>query len=219
MSTRESAAAVKQRFTEIFETNHWNSGESKSGTGSSASATGRLVPQLIDLIERRHLRSMVDAPCGDFNWISPVADRLSYRGFDIVDGVVAAAAARSHYEFGVADITADVLPTADVVHCRDCLVHLTFDLVWAALSLFKQSGSIWLLTTTFPDLTENGKGRLGGWRPLNLQAAPFSFGEPDELIVEKPDVALHPHYGRKAMGLWRIADLPAERGSAAECAG
>lgn len=203
-----SSNAVTEKFTEIFETNHWKSDQSASGTGSSEGATRELIPQLLSLIERRGFQTMVDAPCGDFNWQAPVAQAIDYQGFDVVPGVVAAAQARSSLPFAVADITSQTLPTADVIHCRDCLVHLTYDLCWDAIERFKASGSTWLLTTTFPDLEGNHKGRLGGWRALNLQLAPFEFPVPAELIVEKPDREPHPRYGRKCMGLWLIADLP-----------
>lgn len=202
--------AVAAKFTKIFSENSWKSTESISGTGSSHAATRELVPQLIELIDRRQIWNLIDAPCGDFNWVGPVAEHLGrYRGYDVVEGVVEQARARSHHQFEVGDITARVLPRADAIMSRDCLVHLPDDLVIQAIRNFVASGSIWLLTTHFPELAENKPGSLGGWRPLNLTLAPFNLPEPTEMLVERPSIPPHAVYGRKTLAAWRLEDLAA----------
>lgn len=202
--------AVTAKFTQIFSDNSWKSSESISGTGSSHAATRELIPQLISLIDRLQIWNLIDAPCGDFNWVGPVAEHLGrYRGYDVVEGVVERARERSHHQFDVRDITAEVLPRADAIMSRDCLVHLPDDLAVQAIRNFVASGSTWLLTTHFPELAENKRGSLGGWRPLNLTLAPFNLSEPTEVLIERPSIPPHAVYGRKTLAAWRLDDLAA----------
>jgi hypothetical protein len=47
------------------------------------------------------------------------------------------------------DLAVDRLPEADLILCRDCLVHLTYEDILKVISNFKKSGAKYLLTTTF----------------------------------------------------------------------
>jgi hypothetical protein len=53
------------------------------------------------------------------------------------------------------DLTRDPLPKVDLVLCRDCLVHLSFDDIYESLDNLRRSGSMLLLTTTLAE------GRIG----------------------------------------------------------
>lgn len=199
---------VQQTFTEVFQEQRWGSGESVSGTGSSLKATVELIPQLLSLVAEKSIGSFVDAPCGDFNWIGPVARAVdSYTGLDIVEEVVRRASERAAHDgveranFSVANIISDDLPAADLFLVRDCIVHLAFDQGLVALANVRAK-SKWLLTTTFPDLADNRDVKTGQWRPLNLQLAPFNFSPPIQLIVERPSIPPHEKWGRKCLGLW-----------------
>jgi hypothetical protein len=204
---------VAQRFAEIYVSNHWRSEESGSGPGSTKTATQALVPQLIELIHSLGVRILVDAPCGDANWIGPVAlEAAIYAGYGVVPWVVDSLRARArefglNAQFATADIIADQLPKADLILCRDCLVHLTDDLVLTALARLAASRSTWLLATTFPDLERNAPGAVGGWRPIDLTKPPFNLPAPERLIFERPSSEPNPNYGRKALGLWKLSDI------------
>jgi hypothetical protein len=74
------------------------------------------------------------------------------------------------------------------------------------LANFRRSGAKYLLTTTFTDRPENRDlGRLI-WRPLNLQAAPFRFPPPLELLNEGCTEE-NSQFADKSLGLWQITDL------------
>jgi hypothetical protein len=112
----------------------------------------------------------------------------------------------------VADISRDPLPRADVILCRDCLVHLSDEAAFASIANFKASGSRFLLSTTFYAQDENRRGSTGGWRALNLQRPPFAFPAPILLIPERqfePDRT----YSDKSLGLWALSSLPAAPGT------
>jgi hypothetical protein len=93
----------------------------------------------------------------------------------------------------------DPLPRAD-------LVHLPLGGVLAALLNVVRSGSRYLLTTTFPGRAANPDIPLGRWRPLDLQAPPFSFPAPLRLIVEGCTQG-GGNYRDKSLALWEVDDV------------
>lgn len=211
MPTRSLNAAV---FGAIHRHNVWGSPETASGPGSSRAATRELVPQLTRLLRALCVRRLVDAPCGDFNWMAPVAAAVqSYLGVDIVPALVETARARAanlpRAHFAIADLSVARLPRGDLYLVRDLLGHLSFSQARSVIRQVVRSGSTWLLTTTFPHVTSNAPGQTGAWRPLNLQLSPFRLPVPQLLLVEQPSRAPSPSWGRKCLGLWRLARPPA----------
>ena len=91
--------------------------------------------------------------------------------------------------------------------CRDGLVHLGYPQIFRAFANLRRSGSTYLLATTFLELDANAEIDTGDWRPLNLCLPPFTLPEPLDVIVEGCTDA-GGAYEDKALGLWRIADLP-----------
>jgi hypothetical protein len=202
-------------FERIHHENYWADGESRSGPGSGASQTARLVAELPGLLASVGARSVLDIPCGDFAWMQHVdLTDIDYIGGDIVASLVEDNNARfggDHVRFDVLDLTSDALPRCDVVLVRDCLVHLSHRRVWRALQNVKASGSTWLLTTTHPEHPENPDVSTGRWRPLSLTAPPFAFPAPHALLVEGCTERDGRHRD-KSLGLWRVADLPGQPG-------
>jgi len=205
---RSSRGRHRRVFSRIFSENTWGSDESVSGPGSTRERGASLLPDLIELMQRLRVRTLLDAPCGDFNWAQELADAVDcYIGVDIVEELIARNA-REHPDltFLTADLTRDPLPKADLILCRDCLVHFSFADIRAALDNFQRSGAEYLLTTTFIDRAENRNIRTGSWRVLNLQAPPFHFPPPLALIDEH---CLHTGgiYRDKRLGLWRVGEI------------
>ena len=208
---RSSSRSQQARFTAIFEKNAWGDAESLSGPGSSQRRGADFLHELIALFDRLAVRSIVDAPCGDFNWMRHVlAHRdLSYAGVDIVDALIAGnlrSHASSNRRFLCADMTRAELPEGDLVLCRDGLVHLSFADARAAVRNFQRSGSRYLLATTFVARSTNTDVTTGGWRVLNMEAAPFCFPAPLALVDER---CTHSEgiYRDKRLGLWELASL------------
>ena len=112
----------------------------------------------------------------------------------------------------------------DLVLCRDFFFHLSSASIHAAVRNLKQTGSVWLLASHFPNLVSNteqaqhiglaerARGALpsnwtggldaGGVRFLNLRKPPFNFPPPAWEFVEVPAGRL-----TKAIGMWRFANL------------
>jgi hypothetical protein len=203
--------AQQATFTRIFTSNAWQNEESVSGHGSTHARGADFRPALIALLDRYAVRSIVDAPCGDFNWMRDVlAERdLSYTGVDIVEALIANNVRQFGTErrrFLCVDMTRDELPAADLILCRDGLVHLSFADARAAIRNFRRSGSRYLLTTTFVRHSRNRDTATGGWRPVNLQGAPFNFPAPLALVDERR-VDPEGEYIDKHLGLWDLAAI------------
>lgn len=182
-------------------------GESVSGPGSSLVQTQAIRKRLPDLLAKLGVASMLDAPCGDHHWLSLMRLGVNYVGVDIVPDLIDRnRRAFPEREFRVADIVTDQLPRADLIFCRDALVHYDHASVLAILQNFQRSGAQWLLTTTFPSYDENHDIGVGQWRPLNLEEAPFLLPAPDLLLVERCTEG-DGRYRDKSLGLWRLAEL------------
>lgn len=207
-ATATKASGMVTIMQEIFQTIHdgnlWGGTESVSGPGSSLDSVGEILKQLPELLKKYKIKSIIDAPCGDFHWMQKLdLDSLSYIGVDIVPQIIAENNRKysaPKKKFLCLDIASDTLPKVDLIFCRDCLVHFSYQDIWRTLANFKQSGSLYLLTTTFAD-HENKEIMTGDWRHLNLEAEPFMFPQPLERIIENPP-------WDKALGLWSLVNLP-----------
>ena len=201
---------MKEVFSNIYHHNLWGDPESISGPGSTLSRTSAFRDQLALLLRTINARSVLDAACGDFNWMKEIDLSLDhYIGVDIVPEIVAANQRRyasSTVTFLDLDIAADEIPAVDVILCRDCLVHFSFEDAASAIRNLKRSKSIYLLTTTFTQLPDNVDIPTGGWRQMNLEIEPFNFPRPIALIDEK---CSHTGgiYADKHLALWRLADI------------
>jgi len=205
--------APEDVFSEIYRSKKWGHGPSVSGHGSTLETTSRWRAEVPGLLSRLSISSMLDAPCGDFYWMREVSGlELDYVGADIVPDLIEEN--RRLYEssrrrFMVLDIIKDPLPKVDLVHCRDCLVHLPLGSVKEALDNIKRSGSTYLLTTTFPN---TGRGNLeistGEWRPLDLCRSPFDFPPPLWSLAEAPGLPRDNITRFKHLALWRTSDIP-----------
>jgi hypothetical protein len=196
---------VRSAFTRHYERRDWLEPESVSGPGSSLHRTTAIRSSLPSLFAELGVRSVVDAGCGDYNWFRTLEVELdSYLGIEVVEELVAENQSRygtPRRQFASLDIIRDPIPRADLILCRDCLVHLKNRQVVAALRNFQRSGSRYLLATTFTGDRPNQDVPLGGWRPLNLEKVPFGLGPPLRLLRESISVE-DPRYVDKSLGLW-----------------
>jgi methyltransferase family protein len=214
VADRENFAGLDlaARFERIERTNLWGAATSVSGLGSEDLATAAIREVLPSLLHRLGARSLLDAPCGDAGWIGSMRLDIDYTGIDIVPSLIAANSARIargelRGSFFVADITRDSLPRCDVILCRDCLVHLSFQNIARAIAGFRASGAQFLLVTTFPEWEGNRDCEDGDWRALDMTKPPFGWPPPRELINERCDEG-GGGWRDKSLGLWRLDESP-----------
>jgi glycosyltransferase involved in cell wall biosynthesis len=196
-------------FEQIYLTNVWGNSESHSGHGSSASATRFIRTALTQLISDLGVKSMLDVPCGDFNWMRLLDSQVDYFGADIVPQLIEANQkrySRPGRVFGLLDVVKDPLPRADLVFSRDLLVHLSEQDIRSALKNIFDSGAKYLVATTFTSRDKNVNIETGPWRTLNLQRPPFSFPPPIRLINERCEEG-GGLWADKCLGVWKVSDL------------
>lgn len=200
-----ASSSTDQIFEWIYRSNKWG----MPSRCRVAAPTARLRAELPALLKRHGVRSLLDAPCGDFHWMSQTnVDLDQYVGGDIVAELVARVAnqhAAKGRQFICLDLIADELPTADALLCRDCLVHLDYERLAAVIRNIKRSGIPLLLTTSHRRQMENEDKLTGQHRFLNLQKPPFNWPEPIDAIEE--DIPSPKRDPGKILGLWRVADI------------
>lgn len=203
---------LKKRFSRIYRENIFGGGVSRSGEGSDLVQTEIIRREIPLLLKRLGVRSLLDAPCGDWHWMQKTTLGVEeYIGVDLVEEMIELNNKKfgnEHVRFASLDLTRDALQEVDVIFSRDCLVHLSSEDALRVVENFKRSGARYLLTTTFTDRSKNTdlKGRDAFWRPLNMQLAPFNFPKPVALINEGC-TENHGRYRDKSLGLWRLADI------------
>ena len=194
-------------FTKIYAEGgkRWKGIESKSGRGSDLATTKRVLEMLPVLLEGLHITSMLDAGCGDWNWMSRIQfpKRMQYLGVDIVPGLIVENCQKyPDQHFRCMDLAGDQLDACEFILCRSVLFHLSFANVKRVLDNFKSTGARWLLTTTYPFYHEVGKDIPdGSFHRLNLEATPFTWPMPHLLIPEGNELD-------GWLGLWNLKDLP-----------
>ncbi len=199
--------ARRRRFTEHYARNYWRDRESRSGRGSRLAETEAIRAALPTLCRQLGVRSLLDVPCGDFNWMHHVAlGGASYTGADIVTAL-AEANQRRYGQPGRCFVAMDLVRAApgrfDLILCRDLMGHLPDRDVARCLRNLRRSGSTWLLATTFSGRRRNEDLEGRDWRPVNLQLPPFALPPPAALISED---CPEPGYEDKSLGLWRLAE-------------
>ena len=186
---------VEDKFIWIYKNNWWGSNESLSGNGSTLEYTNNLRKELPKLIIDFNICSVLDAPCGDFNWMKVLLPTLNinYIGADIVQDLVDSNNAKyknKSIKFLKLNIITDSFPPADLLICRDCLFHLSNEDIQSVLMNFINSKISYLLTTTHKN-TNNFKNiniQTGDYRHIDLFSYPFNF--PVNTLVRIDDYVL-----------------------------
>lgn len=194
-------------FTEVYENNIFGNSESRSGRGSTLIQTESLRNILAIILKKIKAKSLLDIPCGDYNWMQHVkTDNINYIGADIVKNLLISNSKYSskNVHFVECDIRSDPLPVADVIFCRDCLVHLNTHDIHLALQNIAKSKAKYVILTTFPSIKKNIELiHPHIWRPLNMSIAPFNLK--NEISTINEDCRQKDgFYADKSIGIWRI---------------
>lgn len=175
----------KEIYTNIYTSNYWNSQESVSGGGSELVTTENIRKELPVLFEKFNITSVLDIPCGDFNWMRfVIKPSICYLGADIVNELIESNTIqygiKDHIKFTVLDIVEDTLPKVDLIIVKDLFIHFSIADIQKSIENIKKSSSTYVLITNGTDLVKENKEIQtgGGYRGLNMNLAPFNFPEP-----------------------------------------
>jgi SAM-dependent methyltransferase len=212
LKVRNRRLSSAEIFAGYWRSNHWRNEESRSGDGSTLAYTLPLRQQLPAVLARHGIRSMLDLPCGDFNWFRHVAlpEGITYIGADIVPEMIEELAARHtspRHRFLCLDALGDRLPRVDLWMCRDLIFHLPNGDVHRLIDNFLASSIRFLLITSHcePGIA-NEETFMGGFRKIDLMRAPFSLPQPQDRLTDY--VAGFPPrelllYSREVLIRWR----------------
>jgi hypothetical protein len=175
---------LEEIFTSVYQKNLWGDDSSVSGPGSSLEQTREIRERIIELFARYNIKSIVDAPCGDFFWMKEVLKRSinnidSYTGVDIVEELILNNQTKygsDKIKFLNLDLTHQRVPKADLIICRDCFLHLSYKNIYNILSNFKLSGTEYLLISTYTRHKNKNvyKFSVEG-RAINVEKYPFQY--------------------------------------------
>lgn len=161
--------------------------ETPNGPGSTISASTAVRQALPSFIQTYDTESILDVPCGDWNWMQYVdLDGIDYTGWDSEQQFIDRNAERwpQHTFERVNILRVRTLPNVDLILCRDFLIHVPNDYALKVIDKFIDSGSRFLLTTTHPgaDNTvrvrdENGHDNRPGYFcwDIDLDVEPFNL--------------------------------------------
>ncbi len=156
------------------------------------------------------MKSFLDAPCGDFNWMKHVnKSGLKYIGGDIVQGLVDLNNKRygtDQISFIKLNIISDPLPKVDLVFVRDCLVHFNDENIQLFFINLIKSEIKYLMTTNFPITKNNYDITMGNFRFINLLRSPYNLPKEIDILWEE-SIETYGQCPDKSLFLWEVNDI------------
>ena len=184
---------LAQKFTIIHDINYWSDSESVSGPGSNTKNTKKLISKIKKIIKKYSIKTVVDAPCGDFNWMNKILhnQKINYRGIDIVPALIKLNIKKfsnKKTSFYTSDITKKKLPNCDLLISRDFLFHLSYSDIKKFFKNLFNSNIKYFLTSNhaLPNQRNNFNNKdivSGDFRKINLFDKPFNFEKNYETII------------------------------------
>jgi SAM-dependent methyltransferase len=211
-------------FARVYDQNLWQGRESRSGQGSDVAQAKTLIDRLPAVLRDYEIRSFLDVPCGDFNWMKEVDfGSTSYVGADIVSEIVDDNQRRygsPSRRFMVLDLVRDPLPASDMIFVRDCFIHFSTDLIFEALANIAGSSMRYACLGhdrdhgRYPNGENVALDRTEGgvnveFRPLDFEIPPFSFPPPIAVIPEDEHRKADGAGGDGVMAIWETSQIRA----------
>jgi len=170
---------LTKTFNQVYESGKWakdSSGHGTSGPGSTLEATEEYRAYLQQFLRSHHVKSVVDAGCGDWSFSSAIDwGAASYLGLDISSDAIAMDQrqfAREGVSFEIADVTQS-LPAADLLLCKDVLQHLPNEKIVQFIRNNLRKGKYKWAIITDDKGGDNHDILAGEHRLIDLSAPPF----------------------------------------------
>jgi hypothetical protein len=180
-------------FTDIIQQHRWL--DHICGTGSTMTNTENVRKYLPEVMAKLGCISLLDAPCGDYSWMSQVKwpEGFQYIGADIVAPMIDRLKTQwPDRDFRHINIITDPLPKMDVMLCRDCLIHLPWADIRRVIQNVVDSGIGYLAATSYLHGEQNDIS-MGGCHHINLRANPACFPDPLYAILDQGHQILEHH--------------------------
>jgi SAM-dependent methyltransferase len=174
-----SKKELVQTFNGIYSRGDWAKnaeGKGTSGSGSTLDVTREYRAYIEEFIKKHHVKSVVDAGCGDWEFSSATDwNHARYLGVDISSDVIEVVKKKyqkDNVSFVVGDVT-DSLPPADLLLCKDVLQHLPNQLIIKFIKNNLKKGKYKWAILTNDRGGKNDDIKPGEYRLIDLSAPPF----------------------------------------------
>lgn len=215
----KSKIDYKKKFKLIYNTNYWSDKDSVSGSGSNKTQTLNAIDNINKILDDYNIKSILDAPCGDFNWMDDLLKErinlkkkeIQYLGADIVQDLILNLKKKystQNINFISFDIISENFPNVDLLICRDCLIHFSNQDIDRTIINFLDSKIKYILVTDsiVDDSFENYEIETGEFRKLDLTKKPFNL--PKNHLFQFNDVFnIKTKKFETKMTLWSREDL------------
>ncbi len=195
---------MKKTFQKIYETKYWdnpnNGGESLSGEGSIIKNTFLIREAITGILSEFNIKTMLDAGCGDWNWMKEISSFLpDYTGLDVAPFVIegnkkyAKKNIRFINEASLSFLKRIKNKEFDLILIRHILEHLPTYYNIDLLNEVKRCSKYALITSTLQETPTTNKTEIfGGYAPINLLKTPYIevLGKPlrqiDDYCIPEP---------------------------------
>jgi SAM-dependent methyltransferase len=198
----ENDTVVQESFTRIYENGGWGrnaAGEGISGNGSVIANAQPYVDLLKKFIVEHNVKSVVDVGCGDWELHKYISwEGIRYYGYDVVSSVIERDIQKygtSKIQFICGDGITGNLPNADLLICKDVLMHLPNSYIHTFLSKIRKF-KYCLVTNDIAlpaaaALPINNDISIGKWRLLDLTKPPFGIKAQTLLVYPSANTVKH----------------------------
>lgn len=210
----------------VVEDDAYNNRKEKFNYFGESSGVGSWVPEtvnfraglekIVDFLKislKKDKIKILDSSFGDFVWMPLFLEGradVDYTGYDFLPANVEKARNKFYnqtWTFETLDLVKDRIKNKfDLLINRHTAIHLGLMDNIQMFHNFHQSGSTFLLTTTYPQLTKNTALNLNDaettFHEINLAIPPFQFPVP---VCQAPDSPVTD--GKQYMALWQMRDL------------
>jgi hypothetical protein len=209
----------KNIFSTIYDTYGFGSDESRSGPGSTLYETEKLREKIKNLVKYKDIKSVIDIPCGDFNWMKEIVDSFEfYTGGDIVPQCIEENNKKyssDRIKFSVIDLMESEIPECDLLIVRDVVGHYPLQDGKKIINNIINSKAKYLLSTTWYNVIDseyhtkhvNNDVEYGRFYPVNLMSKPFNLPKPEMIIEEDVEVEDYIKGNRKTLSLWNLEEI------------
>jgi len=163
--------------------------ETYSGPGSLVKNTDNIIDKLPLFLNKFNIKSIIDIPCGDFNFMSKIDfTGVNYKGVDISKKAIQLCKKyeTDNIKFECGDILNDnyYIDDVDLIICKDLTLHLSFNDIHKLLDRIKKSKCKYFAVSRYNKCkvtnrdTKDGKSGLGA-RCIEVTKPPFNFNYPE----------------------------------------
>lgn len=161
--------------------------ETYSGPGSLLRNTENLIKFLPNFLFNYKIKSIIDVPCGDFNYMKEInLENINYNGYDVSENAINRCLKykKSNINFAVLDATKQQLMYSDLIVCKDLFLHLSFYYIKIIIKNILNSKCKYFAVSRYDNgnvINQDQESGCGA-RPIEITQEPFNF---NYKIIEK----------------------------------